>query len=108
MSAKNIAVVTVTRAEYGIMRFILKKILLSNGLNLQLIVSGTHTKPQYGNTIDEIIKDGFRDNIHIVDIPISTNKGYDIGVSFGQGVINFCKCFDTLIPHMILVVGDRY
>ena len=55
----NVSVVTTTRAEYGILRGLLKEIDAHNDMNLQLIVSGTHLKQKYGMTVNEIEKDGF-------------------------------------------------
>ena len=56
---KNICVITATRAEYGLLYPLLKEIEEMKYLNLQLVVSGTHLKIEYGLTKEEIISDGF-------------------------------------------------
>ena len=57
---RKITVTTGTRADYGILLPVLKKIQQSNQLELQLIVTGMHLSRKYGKTINEIKKDGFK------------------------------------------------
>ncbi len=57
---RKISVITGTRAEYGIIRPILKKIHASKKLDLCLIVTGMHLSKKFGRTINEIKKDGFK------------------------------------------------
>lgn len=56
---RTIAVITGTRAEYGILKPVLKKIEASPALTLRLIVTGMHLCPDYGYTVDQIVADGF-------------------------------------------------
>ena len=56
---KNICVVTGTRAEYGLLFWVMKSIVDDGSLNLQLIVTGMHLSPEFGLTYTEIEKDGF-------------------------------------------------
>ena len=56
---KNICVVTGTRAEYGLLFWVMKSIVDDSSLNLQLIVTGMHLSPEFGLTYTEIEKDGF-------------------------------------------------
>ena len=60
LKRRKILVTTGTRAEYGILRPVLKKINDSKKLELLLIVTGTHNSKKYGMTINEIKKDGFK------------------------------------------------
>ncbi|MEK6940039.1 MAG: UDP-N-acetylglucosamine 2-epimerase (hydrolyzing), partial [Nanoarchaeota archaeon] len=59
MGKRKIAVVTVSRAEYGILKNLLRKIHNSPELELQLLVTGSHLMEGMGNTIQDIIDDGF-------------------------------------------------
>ena len=65
---KKVAVVTATRAEYGILRPLLMKLDKDEEIKLQLLVTGTHLSEKYGKTENEIIKDGF----------IKNNRKYDL------------------------------
>ena len=67
---RKIAVVTGTRAEYGLLYRTMKRIQMDDVLKLQLIVTGSHPSPKYGNTIEQIKEDGFKidEEIHIKKI----------------------------------------
>ena len=56
---KKICVVTGSRAEYGLLRWVLEGIKKSKLLDLQLIVTGMHLLPEFGLTVNSIEKDGF-------------------------------------------------
>ena len=55
---RKIAVVTGTRAEYGLLYWIIKGIHEDPDLELQLIVTGMHLCPEFGMTVKEIENDG--------------------------------------------------
>lgn len=104
---RKIAVVTGTRAEYGLLYWIMKKIEESELLKLQLIVTGSHLSPEFGSTYTQIEKDGFyidsKVNMHISgDTPLSITK------SMGIGMIGFADAYERLKPDLLLVLGDRY
>ena len=61
-SKKKICVVTGSRAEYGLLYWFMKEIKREKNLKLQLVVTGMHLSPMFGNTIKEILKDGFKVN----------------------------------------------
>ncbi len=108
MNIKRVCVVTGTRAEYGILQILIKKIDQSNKLELCLMVTGIHLLKKYGNTVDQIIKDGFKID-KIIPMYEETEQGSDqLGISVGKGVINFTKAFDELKPDILIVLGDRY
>ena len=56
---RRICVVTGTRAEYGLLRWIIDGIQNSSVLELQLVVTGMHLSPEFGLTIKQIEKDGY-------------------------------------------------
>ena len=58
MAPKTLAVVTGTRAEYGLLRPVIYKLLKSDKIIPKVIATGAHLAPEYGNTIQEIQKDG--------------------------------------------------
>lgn len=103
---RKIAVTTGTRAEYGILRPLLKKILESKKLDLLLIVTGTHLSKKHGMTINEIIKDGFKISAKFDMTPKGDNPYY-MSKALGNGIIEFSKVFQKLKPDINLVLGDR-
>ena len=56
---RRVAVVTGSRAEYGILYWVLSEIRQSEHLQLQLIVTGMHLSPEFGMTVRDIERDGF-------------------------------------------------
>ena len=55
----KICVVTGTRAEYGLLRNLLLKLRDTENVKLDLVVTGSHLSDQFGNTQEEIVKDGY-------------------------------------------------
>jgi UDP-hydrolysing UDP-N-acetyl-D-glucosamine 2-epimerase len=105
---RKIAVVTGTRAEYGLLYWIMKKIEVSSQLELQLIVTGTHLSSEYGQTYKLIEQDGFKINKK-VDLQITQDTtAATTAKSIGLGVIGFGQAYEELKPDLLLVLGDRY
>lgn len=103
---KNVAVFTGTRAEYGLLYWILKDIQRDPALNLQLVVSGTHLSPSFGMTYKNIEDDGF----HIaatVEMLLSSDSAIGTAKSTGLGIIGFTDAFARLQPDVIVILGDR-
>lgn len=104
---KKIAAVTATRAEYGVLRRILSLLCEDERAELLLYVTGTHLAEEYGNTVSEIVSDGFP--IHKrVDIGVSGESETDIARTMANAQIAFTEAFAQDRPDMLLVVGDRY
>ncbi len=104
---KNICVVTGSRAEYGLIKNLIKKIDMSKRLNLQLVVTGSHLSKKFGNTINEIISDEFEIS-YKVDMKLTNDSPVKILHSIGIGLTKFGKVFDKLKPDLVLLIGDRY
>lgn len=103
---KKIAVVTATRAEYGILRPLICRLQKDTEFELQLIVTGMHLSEKYGNTQVEIEKDKipvFR------KIPIleDGNSAYDVSVTMANALFRFAGYFRDEKPDMVIVLGDR-
>ena len=104
---KKILVVTGGRAEYGILKPLLDEINKSKKLKLNLVVTGTHLSNEFGNTIDEIKRDGLKisDKIEIImssDTPISLSK------SMGLLLISFSETLSRIKPDIVILLGDRF
>lgn len=103
---KKIAILTTTRAEYGLLKPLIKAIRDSGNLELQLLVSGMHLMPEFGNTFEQIEKDGFTIAAKIHD-GLQGDKPRDIVKAIGKAMIGFGEVFDNLNPEMLIVLGDR-
>ena len=103
---RKISVVTGTRAEYGLLRPVLKKINSSKKLDLFLIVAGMHLSKKFGETINEIKQDGFKIYAKVDMIP-KGNSTFHMAQSVGIGTIQFAEIFNKLKPDINLILGDR-
>lgn len=105
---EHVAVVTGTRAEYGILKPLLTKIERDPNLELSLLVTGLHVLKEFGRTISEIKKDGFKITAEIPMYPddLFGNVHYH-GIGLGEGVKNFTITLKELQPDILLVFGDR-
>lgn len=104
---KKICVVTGTRAEYGLLRWVMEGIRQSTVLDLQLIATGMHLSPEFGLTVSAIEDDGF----HVdrkVEMLLSSDTPVGVTKSMGLGMIGFADALAELKPDMLLVLGDRY
>ena len=106
MKKKNICVVTGTRAEYGLLYWLIKEIESDNKLALQIIATGMHLSPEFGLTYKEIEKDFKIDKK--IEILLSSDTATGISKSMGLGQISFAEAFDDLKPDIVVVLGDRY
>lgn len=104
---RKIAVVTGTRAEYGLLYWLIRGIHEDAGLELQLIVTGMHLAPQFGLTVTEIEKDGFP-IAERVPMPLSSDTPQSVSAAMGIGMAGFAKAYDRLRPDILVVLGDRF
>jgi UDP-hydrolysing UDP-N-acetyl-D-glucosamine 2-epimerase len=104
---RKISVVTGSRAEYGLLFWLLKAIQTDAELHLQLIVTGMHLSPEFGLTWRQISDDGFTIT-RKVDMLLSADTPAAIGKSLGLGVIGFADALQELKPDLLVVLGDRF
>lgn len=102
----RIAIITATRAEYGLLTPLIKKVYNDNELTLNLIVTGTHLSDQYGHTIDDIYKDGFP-IAHEISILEKDNTPQGVSLTMANAIRGFAKCFHEDRPDMVVILGDR-
>jgi GDP/UDP-N,N'-diacetylbacillosamine 2-epimerase (hydrolysing) len=103
---RKITVTTGTRAEYGILRPILRKIVKNPKLQLCLLVTGTHLSKKHGYSISEIKKDGFKIYRKFDMLP-KGNTNYHMSLALAKGVEHFSKIFQKIKPDINLILGDR-
>jgi len=104
---RKVAVFTGTRAEYGLLYWLLKDVQNDKEFELQLLVSGMHLSPEFGSTWQQIERDGFAidEKIEILlssDTPVGTAK------SIGLGVLGFADALSRLKPDVLIILGDRF
>src|SRR3989338_7622267 len=104
---RKIAVVTGTRAEYGLLYWVIKGIQEDSDLELQLIVTGMHLSPEFGLTVKEIEKDGIP-IAERVEMLLSSDTEVAVATSMGLGMIGFANAYERLMPDILLVLGDRF
>jgi UDP-N-acetylglucosamine 2-epimerase (non-hydrolysing) len=104
---RRIAVFTGTRADYGLLYYVLRAIQGDHDLELQLIVSGSHLAPEYGCTVRQIEQDGFEIAARI-DMLLSADSAVATVKSMGLGLIGFADALQRLQPDLLLLLGDRY
>lgn len=104
---KKVCVVTGSRAEYGLLRWVIEGIRDSASLELQLVVTGTHLSHEFGFTVQEIERDGFAIDYR-VEMLLSSDTSVGVSKSLGLGVIGFADALESLKPDLVLVLGDRY
>src|SRR3989338_4158471 len=104
---KKICVVTGTRAEYGLLYWLMKEIDADPDLQLQIIATGMHLSPEFGLTYREIEKDGFLIDRR-VEMLLSSDTPTGLAKSIGLGLIGFGDALQQLQPDLMLVLGDRF
>lgn len=106
MSKRKVCVVTGTRAEYGLLFWLMKEIEADTDLELQIIATGMHLSPEFGLTYKEIEKDFKIDKK--IEILLSSDTPIGISKSMGLAQISFAESYDELKPDIVVVLGDRY
>ena len=104
---KKVCVLTGTRAEYGLLKPLIKKINNDAELQLQLVVTGMHLSSEFGLTYKEIERDGFGITERN-EMLLSSDTPNGITKSVGLGTIGFADIFTRIIPDMVVILGDRY
>ena len=103
---KNIAVITGTRAEFGILSPLIRAFRDDKKYTLQLVVSAMHLSPEFGYTIDEIQNRGFKVDKK-VECLLSSDSAVGVSKSIALALIGFADAFEELQPDLIFILGDR-
>lgn len=105
-SRRRIAVVTGTRAEYGIIRPVLREIDAHPDLELSLIAMAQHLSPEFHCTVQEIEADGFRISAKVETL-LSSDSGGGMVRALGLAIIQLAQVMEMLRPDIIVATGDR-
>lgn len=104
---KKIAVITATRAEYGLLRPIIMKLEQCDDFTVEVVATGAHLSPEFGLTYKEIESDGIK-IAKKIEILLSSDTAVSISKSMGLAMISFAEYFDESKPDAVVVLGDRY
>ena len=104
---RRICVITGTRAEYGLLRWIMQGIRDDPELELQVVATGMHLSPEFGLTYQQIEHDGFQIDFK-VEALTSSDTSVGVAKSMGLGLIGFADALSQLKPNLVLVLGDRF
>ena len=102
---RKIAVITGTRAEYGLSRTIFEAIQEHPGLSLDIIVTGMHLMDEFGHSVDLIEKDGFGITYR-TDVVQKGDTGYDMAVALGGNIIKIASILKKQKPDIFLTLTD--
>lgn len=104
---RKICVFTGTRAEYGLLYWVMKRIQDDQSLQLQIIVTGAHLSEHLGATWKQIVDDGF-----VIDekVPMDLKDDSSLGLihAMGAELVGVSKALDRLMPDILVILGDRY
>lgn len=103
----RVCVVTGSRAEYGILFWLLHDLRTAADLELQLVVTGMHLSPEFGLTVGQIEADGFV-VARRVEMLLSSDTAGGVAKSIGLGVMGMSDALEALRPDIVVVLGDRF
>lgn len=98
---------TSTRADYGLQRWMIKRMQICTKFDTYLIVGGAHLLEKYGYTINEISRDNIKNIIQLPFLNDLTDK-FSMVSSVGDGLKRISRIFFTYKPDYIILLGDRY
>lgn len=103
---RNILALTGIRSEYDILSSVFEAISSHKNLNLQLVVSGAHLSETYGDTINEIKRDGF-EIVDEIESLINGDRDSSRALGFAIQLQGLIRTVARIRPDMLLVLGDR-
>ena len=104
---RKVCIITGTRAEYGLLYWLMKEIQADSDFELQIIATGMHLSPEFGMTYRQIEKDCFKIDKKI-EMLLSSDTPVGISKSMGLGMIGFVEAYVDLKPDIIILLGDRF
>lgn len=103
---KTVCIVTATRAEYGILKPLIRRLFADARWNTKLVVTGTHLDEAFGYTVREIEADGFAIDRRI-PIAESGDDGYAVSRMMANALVGFGAYFKETKPDLLILLGDR-
>ena len=107
MRRTRVSAVTGSRADWGLLSPPLSLINREAAFQLEIIVTGQHLAPGYGDTDKEIESDGFRISAR-VDMLLASDARVAVTKSMGLALVGFAETYAALAPDLVILLGDRY
>lgn len=107
MSRRTVAVLTTSRADYGLLRGVMRAIEADPALRLRVVACGSHLDRSRGLTVREIEADGFAVAARVASTP-DGDEPAAVARALGRAASGFARAFERLRPDLLLVLGDRW
>jgi len=104
---RKICVVTGTRADYGLLEPLMRRVALDDDMQLMVVATCMHLSPAFGQTVRLIEADGFTVDQR-VEMLLSSDSELGAAKSTGLGVISLADAFERLDPDVVVILGDRF
>jgi len=104
---RTIAAITSSRADYGHLFWPLRDLANTEGIELKLIALGSHLSPEFGNTIQELEKDGFEISARI-ECLLSSDTDVGMAKTIGNATLSLADLLGHMRPDVLLLIADRY
>jgi UDP-hydrolysing UDP-N-acetyl-D-glucosamine 2-epimerase len=104
---RTIAVITTSRADYSHLYWPLRDLSENGNVDLKIIALGSHLSPEFGNTVQEIEKDGFRIDSRI-ECLLSSDTDVGMAKTIGVATLSLADLFGKMRPDLLLLIADRY
>jgi UDP-hydrolysing UDP-N-acetyl-D-glucosamine 2-epimerase len=102
-----IAVITTSRADYSHLYWPLRDLSENENVDLRIIALGSHLSAEFGNTVQEIEKDGFQIDARI-ECLLSSDTDIGMAKTIGVATLSLADLFGKMRPHLLLLIADRY
>ena len=103
---RTVLAITGSRAEYGLMRPVFRAVVAHPLLELQLVVTGMHLRPEFSASLEEVRSDGFC-RCHELDMALAQDSGGAMAESLGIALQGLPPVLSSVKPDMLLLQGDR-
>ncbi|MBF0108055.1 MAG: UDP-N-acetylglucosamine 2-epimerase (hydrolyzing) [Magnetococcales bacterium] len=104
---RTIAIITGSRAEYGLLRPLMTRLRDDPAIHLQVIVTGMHLDPRFGLTVQAILEDGFSVQEQ-VEMLLDDDSPMAVARSMGTGLPRLAAALERTRPKLVILLGDRY
>jgi UDP-hydrolysing UDP-N-acetyl-D-glucosamine 2-epimerase len=104
---RTISVITSSRADYGHLYWPLRDLSDRDDVDLKIVAFGSHLSPEFGYTLQEIEKDGFKVDARI-ECLLSSDSDVGMAKTIGVATLGFADLFGQMRPDLLLLIADRY
>ena len=104
---QRICVVTGSRADYGLLYFLMRELQMDPNFELNVVITGMHLSPEFGMTGEVVEKDGFPISARIETL-LSSDTSVGTAKATALGILGFAENFTRIAPDLLIVLGDRF